>query len=67
MEQLDLALQRIAANPQQFPITLRDVRRALMHRFPYSLLFRVEEDTLTIVACFHANRDPQSWQRRGGG
>jgi len=61
---LDIAIQRIAANPLQFPLVFRDVRRALLRRFPYGLFFRIQPNALTVIACFHASRDPQQWQRR---
>jgi toxin ParE1/3/4 len=63
-DELDITAQRIADNALQFPLVFRDVRRAILRRFPYSLLFRVEPDAVTIIACFHASRDPQQWQRR---
>jgi toxin ParE1/3/4 len=63
-DELDAAVQRIAENASQFPAVLNDVRRALMHRFPYCLFFRVEADAITVIACFHPSRDPQEWQRR---
>ena len=51
-------------NPRQFPIIFKNVRRALLRRFPYSLFFVVEGDDLTVLACFHASRDPSHWQKR---
>jgi toxin ParE1/3/4 len=43
---------------------LRNVRRALLRRFPYSLFFVVEDEVLIVIACFHASRDPSHWQKR---
>jgi len=42
------------------------VRRALLRRFPYAVLFRIDQNAITVLACFHASRDPQQWQRRIG-
>jgi plasmid stabilization system protein ParE len=61
---LDAVVQRISANPVQFPIVYRDARRALLPRFPYFLVYRSEADLIVIIACFHTSRDPQGWQRR---
>jgi plasmid stabilization system protein ParE len=59
------AIQRMAANPSQFPQIYKDVRRTLLRRFPYALLFVIEADErLTIIACFHGSRDPARWQKR---
>jgi hypothetical protein len=51
-------------NPRQFPTVLKNVRRALLRRFPYSLFFVIEDEALTVIACFHASRDPSHWQKR---
>ncbi|MGI8991542.1 MAG: hypothetical protein ACR2I2_18420 [Bryobacteraceae bacterium] len=39
-------------------------RRALLRRFPYTLFFTIEGNTLLVIACFHASRDPRQWQQR---
>ena len=56
--------ERMSANPRQFPVVYRSARRALLRRFPYALFFVIEEQTLFVIACFHASRDPLQWQRR---
>ena len=61
---IDAFAQRMSDNPQQFPVVFKNVRRALLRRFPYSLFFVVEGDDLTVIACFHASRDPSHWQTR---
>jgi len=61
---IDTLAERMSANPRQFPVVFKSVRRALLRRFPYALFFVVEEQTLFVIACFHASRDPLQWQRR---
>jgi plasmid stabilization system protein ParE len=62
---VDAEVQRMSANPQQFPIVYKNIRRALLRRFPYALMFIIEADgTLTVIACFHGSRDPARWQER---
>ena len=62
--EVENAVARIAAAPQQFPVVHRDVRRARCRRFPYALFFWVVVGTLQVIACFHGKRDPRQWQRR---
>lgn len=57
-------IARMIANPRQFPVVFRNVRRALLRRFPYALFFVFDGDALVVIACFHASRDPEQWQRR---
>ena len=61
---IDALIERMSDNPHQFPIVFRNVHRALLRRFPYSLFFVVEDDALIVIACFHASRDPSHWQKR---
>ena len=53
-EAMDALTERMSANPQQFPIAFKSVRRALLRRFPYALFFAASGDTLLVIACFHA-------------
>ena len=57
-------LERIGANPDQFPVIHRETRRALLRRFPYGLYYRVIERQVVVVGCMHAMRDPTRWQSR---
>ncbi|MFZ0305414.1 MAG: type II toxin-antitoxin system RelE/ParE family toxin [Terracidiphilus sp.] len=62
---IESAVDRISANPDQFPIVHKNIRRALLRRFPYALMFVAEsDDGITVIACFHGSRDPARWQRR---
>jgi toxin ParE1/3/4 len=62
--EVDAALDRIVTNERQFPVVLADIRRARLRRFPYALFFRVVEDTVQVIGCFHGSRDPRRWRRR---
>jgi len=61
---VDRQVERMAANPLQFPRVLRDVRRAKRRQFPYGLFGRALPEGLFVVACFHSSRDPLAWHRR---
>jgi plasmid stabilization system protein ParE len=63
-EAIEALTQRLSTNPQQFPVVFKNVRRALLRRFPYALFFAVADDTVLVIACFHASRDPLQWQKR---
>ena len=64
-EAIDGLIDRMTANPLQFPVVHKNVRRALLRRFPYALFFVIEDDDrLLVVACFHASRDPAHWRKR---
>jgi plasmid stabilization system protein ParE len=64
LAELGATLARVLANPRQYPVIHRATRRALLHRFPYGILYRVIEEQVLVVACMHAKRDPRRWQAR---
>ena len=62
---VNAVIERMSANPRQFPVIYKSIRRALFRRFPYALMFVIEADgVLTVIACFHGSRDPAHWQKR---
>jgi plasmid stabilization system protein ParE len=56
----------IARNPLAFPVVPERprFRRAVLERFPFSLVFLVAGDTAVIIALAHARRRPRYWERR---
>lgn len=40
------------------------LRRILVRRFPYGLVYRVDQDAIFIVAVAHLRRRPGYWRRR---
>jgi plasmid stabilization system protein ParE len=62
--EINKAVERMAAMPQQFPIVHKNVRRARVKVFPYSLFFVMDHDELLVIACFHSRRSPKRWQLR---
>lgn len=58
------ALADIEEFPERYPVVRNDVRRRLLNRFPYSILFLTEPKETVIIACFHGRRDPKRWHSR---
>jgi len=54
----------VSENYEMFPQIRRNVRRAMLRRFPYSLIIVERGDRLQVAAVFHGRRDPERWQRR---
>ncbi len=55
---------RIAANPQLHSIVYQDVRKAVVQKFPYVVLYKEEAGEVVVIAVFHTARDPAIWQGR---
>jgi toxin ParE1/3/4 len=44
----------------------RDVRRCILWRFPFSVVFERRLDEIIVLAVAHARRRPNYWRRRKG-
>ena len=55
------ASMRIVEYPQAWSVYRGDVRKCLLHRFPYSLLYSIEEDHILVIAVAHQHRRPYYW------
>lgn len=61
---LDACIESIRRNPEFHPKVHGEARRAVLRRFPYSVIYVVREEEVVVIACFHGRRDPKSWQDR---
>jgi len=59
-----LAVDRMKHFPLAWPLERGEVRKCLVHRFPYKLLYAVEAERLLIVAVAHQHRQPDYWADR---
>ena len=57
-------LEKICQRPAAYPITYRDVHRAVVSRFPYVIYYRVVSNQVIVISIFHGRRNPQDWQSR---
>ena len=51
----------LASNPLAWQVERGDIRRFLINRFPYKLLYAIEGGRVIIVAVAHQHRDPDYW------
>jgi len=54
----------VLEHPQMYPIVYRSFRRALLHRFPYSVFYVIDAPVVLIVGVVHQSRDESTWKRR---
>ena len=55
---------RVAEYPKAWTIERGEVRKCLLHKFPYKLMYSVEEDHILIIAVAHQHRKPDYWVGR---
>jgi plasmid stabilization system protein ParE len=54
--------RRIAERPHAWPRVGKGLRRCLLSKFPYQIVYRVEGDSIRIYALAHVKRRPGYWK-----
>ena len=58
------AIERLLEHPEIGSPIDPNLRRAILTRFPYSLIYSFTSDLLRVVAVAHARRRPGYWRTR---
>lgn len=62
--ELDEAEAAILERPEAWPAAGQGNRHYLLRRFPFSVVYRVEDARVLIIAVAHARRRPNYWKHR---
>ena len=62
--EISRVIDRLAASPLIYQVTHRDIRRAIVRRFPYLVWYRVAAEKVIVLACTYAGRDPERVKAR---
>jgi len=55
---------RIIESPHRYPVIDEDIHRCLVRKFPYAILYTIENEYILIIAVMHCSRKPEYWQER---
>jgi hypothetical protein len=58
------AIGRVFDFPKAWLIIEGDIRRALVKRFPYGILYAEDQCLIYIIAVMHLHRAPEYWKHR---
>ena len=58
------AMRNVLSYPNAWPVLEGGVRRCLVNRFPYGILYSVEPDRIFVLAIMHLHRLPGYWKER---
>jgi plasmid stabilization system protein ParE len=58
------SLNRIIDFPEVYIKVKSDVRRCVIHKFPYNILYSIEDNHILIIAIAHQHRKPDYWLDR---
>ena len=56
---VEAVLDAIGENPLRFPTTHKRIKRALVRRFPYAIFYIIDDESISVLACFHCKRKPK--------
>jgi toxin ParE1/3/4 len=64
LDEIQHALERITEFPEAAPLIRGRVRKRVVAKFPYSLVYSVRPEAIRILAAAHHKRRPFYWRGR---
>jgi ParE-like toxin of type II ParDE toxin-antitoxin system len=64
LDDVQQAIDRLCEYPQAGEIIASILRRMLLHRFPFSVIYSIEANVILVIAIAHHGRRPGYWQSR---
>lgn len=61
---IESAFDAIARHPKLWRQLSGRFRRYLVHRFPYGIIYALEDDVIYVAAVMHLKRKPGYWKSR---
>ena len=55
-------LESILNNPFTYPTVKNKIRKVVFKRFPFVVLYEIENDVIIILHVFHTSRNPKYWR-----
>ena len=62
--EVSVSIRNAVEYPTMWPEIEGGIRRCLVHRFPYGILFSIESDRIYLLAIMHLRRNPGYWKDR---
>jgi toxin ParE1/3/4 len=64
VDEVEEALEQIQEYPERWPLLGRGIRKYLLKRFPYLVIYRADRDRIYVVAISHCARRSRYWKSR---
>ena len=64
LEEVEKTVASIIAFPESGPVISQNIRRRIVRRFPFGVLYALQGDQIVIVAVAHLKRRPYYWKGR---
>lgn len=63
LSEVEASLAQIGEFPEACPTVHKNVRRALLRRFPYGVFYVVEPTRVVVLGVLHQAQDPERWKK----
>lgn len=64
LDELDRAVRLVKSYPLAFTEVEPEIRRCLLARFPYALIYGLEQEAIVVIALAHLHGQPGYWADR---
>ncbi len=64
IDAIQTSIRHICDSPERWRIFDGELRRVLVHVFPYAILYSIEPDLVNLIAIMHSSRKPGYWKTR---
>ena len=64
LNELESAYQAVSELPGTWPKFQNNFRRFLLSKFPFSIIYRANNELVYVVAVMHNSRKPKYWLKR---
>lgn len=64
LDEIRTAIKFIEESPQAWPAYNKNLHRFILRRFPFSIVYRIKEKEIQIIAFMHHRRKPFYWKKR---
>ncbi|MEW6087389.1 MAG: type II toxin-antitoxin system RelE/ParE family toxin [bacterium] len=61
---IEQSLLHIKQFPQAWPPERKEIRKYLVNKFPYKIIYSIQDDKIVILAFAHLHRKPDYWVDR---
>ena len=64
LDEVSRSITALRDTPDRYPMVEAPIRKAVLRRFPYVILFHADDDVVVVISCLHTRRDPEEWRDR---
>ena len=64
LDEVQSTLKILTENPCLYPVVHKNIRRALIRRFPFGLYYFIDKKFIIVAAVMHSSRHPENWKKR---